>query len=136
DDAQHGQHAAHGAQQGGGDGVNNPTGAAFSNGLLQVGHGARLVEEGHGRCRPDQGDDALGDHGAVENLAPIGLVAEAASHQRTLSGMETADGAAGDGDEHQRPDGQPAGVQVLEGEFRNLVALDTQAAGDGNGDEQ
>ena len=46
---------------------------------------------------------------------------DAAGHNRRLGGMETGDGAAGHGDEHDRPDRGSFRMHVGEGDFRNMV---------------
>ena len=60
--------------------------------------------------------DALGDHGAVEYAAAHALVLYAACHHGALRGVEAAHGAARDGDEEHREDGQRVvGMVVREG---------------------
>ena len=53
---------------------------------------------------PDQSNDALTDHGTVEDEVALLLALHAARHQRRLSGVEAGNSAAGDGDEHEAPD--------------------------------
>src|SRR5690554_600861 len=62
-----------------------------------------------GQC-PDAGHYALAHHGAIEDRAGVLLVGQAAGDHRRLGGMEATDGAAGDGQEQQRPDRQPFGI--------------------------
>ena len=107
DDADHGQHAAHGAEQGGGDLVYHVARAAGGDGVGQAGHavqqGAVVGVEGDAGGGPDQGDDALGHHGAVEDGAALLLAGDAAGHHGGLGGVEAGDGAAGNGDKHGGP---------------------------------
>ena len=58
-----------------------------------------VVEEIHGHRSPDQGDDAFGYHGSIEDGASHALVFNAAGHERTLCGMETTNGSTGYCDE-------------------------------------
>ena len=109
DNPQDGQKSAHRTKQGPADLVHHQGGRTALNDLKQ---GVRAMEQGHPGRGPDQGDDPLGDHGAVEHQPPAGFVADAAGHERGLRGMKAADGPAGQGDEQQRPDGQALRVRV------------------------
>ena len=63
---------------------------------------------------PDQRDQALGDHAAVKDTARLPFRCHAARHHRRLGGMETGNGAAGDGHKHQRPKRRSLGMQIAE----------------------
>ena len=60
---------------------------------------AAIIEEIHGDGGPNQGNDALGNHGAVEDAAAHALTLDAARHKWTLRAVETADGTACNGQE-------------------------------------
>ena len=60
------------------------------------------------------GNDAFADHGTVEDKASVLLVLDATGHQRRLGRVESGNGAAGDGDEDQRPDRQFFRMQIDE----------------------
>ena len=60
-----------------------------------------MVEVGR-RRRPDQSHDALHDHRAVEDVAPLFLIGHAPRHQGRLRGVESRHRAARDADEHHR----------------------------------
>ena len=114
DDAQHGQgntHAAHGLDadviDGGGLAVGQ---SGLEAGVQTTGD----LIDGAAGGGPDQSDDALADHGAVEYHMALLFGLHAAGHQRRLGGMETGDGTAGHGDEHETPDGRSAGMHVVE----------------------
>ena len=55
-------------------------------------------------CGPDQSDNALAHHCAVEHEVALLLTLHAAGHQGRLSGVEAGDSAACNGDEHEAPD--------------------------------
>ena len=61
---------------------------------------------------PDQADDTFDDHCAVEYGAAFFFIFYAACHERRLGCVETADCAAGQGDEKKGPDGFITGVEV------------------------
>ena len=62
------------------------------------------VEKPHAYRGPNQGHQAFGHHGAVEDTATHALRLQAATHQRALRGMEARHGTAGHGDEEGRED--------------------------------
>ena len=71
-----------------------------------VGHSSRhdlaptaIIEEIHRHGGPNESHDALGYHGTVEDGATVALTLHAAGHERTLCGVEAADGSTGDGEE-------------------------------------
>ena len=108
DHAQHSQsdaHAAHGLRAD----VIHGGGAAAAHGQ-QISAG---VDRAAGSS-PDQSDDALGHHGAVEHEVALLLTLHAASHQGALGGMEAGNGAAGHGDEHEAPDGSALRMHIGE----------------------
>ena len=56
----------------------------------------------------------------------IPFTLDAASHQRGLGGMETGNGTAGYGNEHDGPNGGSFGVHIGQGNFRNGITLHKQ----------
>lgn len=122
-------------------------GAAFvEHGVVDffVGGATGNIEFGsklQGGCRPYQSDDALGDHGAVEYATGLTLVLDAAGHHRTLSGVETADSTAGNGDAQTGEDGKSAAGVVVFKSIGNLgyrtaaVGDDSDKDADGHEDE-
>ena len=107
--AQDGQHAADGAHEGAGGLVDHVGGTARS------GQGFGAGVEGHAHGGPHEADEAFGHHAAVEHGLALLFIGQAAGHQGRLGGVEAADRAAGDGDEHQREDGQLLGMVIGEG---------------------
>lgn len=74
-------------------------------------HGLWRLVEGKPHGAPDQGDDAFGNHGAVENGTALAFRFDAARHHRGLGGVESADGSTGNGDEKHGPDGKAGRVR-------------------------
>ncbi len=70
------------------------------------------IVEGQAEGTPDQADDTFDDHCTVEYGAAFFFILYTACHERRLGGVETADCAAGQGDEKKGPDGFVAGVEV------------------------
>ena len=105
-DAQHGQHQTHRAHGFGAD-VIDGRGAAATH-FQQLG----ALIDGAAGSGPNQCDDALADHGAVEHHVTLTLGFHAPGHQRRLRGVEAGDGAAGHSDEHEGPNGGPIGMHV------------------------
>ena len=133
DNAQHSQsdaNAAHGLLA---DVVNSGGTAAAQGQQLFAG------VQGAAGSSPDQGNDAFGNHGAVEHEVALLLTLQAASHQGALGGMEAGNSAASHGDEHEAPDGSALRMHVIEvaPDLGDLVALgeDTQAYADGHDDQ-
>ncbi len=77
------------------------------------------AKERESNCRPDKGNKAFSDHGAIEHTAAILLVSHAARHHRRLRGVEAGNRAAGDGNKHERPKRQVTGMQASERHLRN-----------------
>ena len=63
---------------------------------------------------PDPGDDALDNHGAINDRLGITLVFHATGHQWALGRVETGDRPAGDADKHDREDRQAARMRILQ----------------------
>src|SRR5699024_6164926 len=89
---------------------------------------------------PDQGDDALADHSAVEHHVALTLGLHAAGHQGRLGGVEAGNGAAGHGDEHEAPDRLAGGLHVIEvgpqlGDLVGGVGHDAKTHTHGHDDE-
>ena len=89
---------------------------------------------------PYHGDDALGDHGAVEDDASATLILQTARHEGRLRGMKAADGTAGDGDAEEGEDREALGVMGEEGRVGDLrhptiLCEEAEAHADGH-DEQ
>ena len=103
---------------------------------------ASREEEIGGDRRPDQGNDALCDHGAIKDRPSLLLVPEATGHQGRLGAMETADRPAGDRDEQAGEDRlplqsegrSPVGQPIPE--LRDRRPFDQQSQEQGNGHEQ
>ena len=140
DDADHSQcdtHTTHGL----GADVVDSSGLALSQSSCQTGvQTAGDLVQGAASCGPDQGDDALADHCAVEDEVALLLTLHAASHQRRLSGVETGDSAAGDGDEHEAPDRSSGGMHAAEvlpdlGDGVGGVGEDAKDNADGHDDQ-
>ena len=74
------------------------------------------MEKIGGGSSPYQGDDTLGNHGAVEDGTALPFIDHAAGHQRRLCGMEAGNGTASNRNEHHREDGVAGtiGVTVLQ----------------------
>ena len=85
---------------------------------------------------PHQGDNALGNHGAVEHEVTLLLALHAAGHQGALRRVEAGDSAAGDGDEHKAPDRGAArmhGTEVIPDLGDGVLRLDKDTNGHANG---
>ena len=126
DDAEHGEHCADAGHEADADVIDDRASAASLHGCGQA---ARTVIERDAGRRPDEGDDAFGNHGAVEDRAAEALVLEAARHDWGLRGMEARASAAGDRDEHQRPDRhllRAERMQVCKRHVRHRVAADAE----------
>ena len=128
-DAQHSQRDAH-AAHGLGANVVHGGGAAAAHGQ-QVSAGV----DGAAGSSPDQSNHALGHHGTVEHEMALLLTLHAASHQGALSGMESGNGAAGHGDEHEAPDGRALGMHIGEvaPDLGDGIALGEDAHGHAHG---
>ena len=133
-----GQGQTSGTERGiaGGDGADDNADHCQSNANAAHGLGADIINSlglAHGQCfgqtgvqaaghlvqaaassGPDQSDDALADHCAVEHEVALLLTLHAASHQGTLGGMEAGNSAAGHGDEHEAPDGSALRMHIGE----------------------
>ena len=133
DNAEHGERDAHAAHGLGADIVNSGGTAAAESEELFAG-----VESAAGSS-PDQSDDTLRDHCAVEDEVALLLALHAASHQGALRGMEAGDRAAGDGDEHEAPDRSALRVEVgkVVPDLGDLIALgeDTQSHAERHNDQ-
>ena len=126
DDAEHGEHRADAGHEADADVIDDRASAASLHRSCEA---ARAVIERDAGRRPDEGDDAFGNHGAVENRTAEALVLEAASHDWGLCGMEAGASAAGDRDEHQRPDRhllRAERMQVRKRHVRHRVAADAE----------
>ena len=123
DDAEHGKGNADAAHGLGADVIHSGGAAAAESKQLFTG-----VESASG-SRPDQGDDAFGDHRAVEDEVALLLALHAACHQGALRSMEAGDRAAGDGDEHEAPNRRALRMEVCEvaPNFGDGVALGEDA---------
>ena len=130
DDAEHREHRADRAEQRVADVVDERRLPGEARRRLP--QPARAVVDRHARRGPDERDNALRDHRAVKDLAPLVLVTNTARHHRRLRRVEARDGSAGDRDEHQRPDRQPLRMQIPEAvpHLRHLVALRHHTAAD------
>ena len=133
DDAQHSQDHADAAHGLGADIVD---GGGLTVGQRSLQTGAQTVGDfvdGAAGSGPDQSDDALTDHGAVEYHVALTLRLHAAGHQGRLGRVETRDRAAGHRDEHKAPDGLAGGLHVVEvgPQLRNyIVGIDKDADAD------
>ena len=131
-DAQHGKYRTYaGAHVAYADFIHCAAGAACFQYSLQS---AGAVKEGDAGCSPDEADNAFSHHGAIEYRTAEPFILQAAGHNRRLGGMETGNSAAGNGDEHQRPDRQLvlAGVQVGKNHFRHDMAAYAHEHATGN----
>ena len=117
--AQQRENATHATEHRVGDEVHGPRCAAVVRFELQ-GQLARPVEEGHRHRRPNQRNDALGDHRPIEDRATLALVAHTARHEGRLRGVEARDRTAGDRDEERRHDRHLLGVELVVLEAREL----------------
>ena len=90
DDADHRQHAAHGPSRV--VEIWYTTSPTRRDGVGQAGHAVQqravIGIKGDAGGGPDQGDDALGHHGAVKDGAALLLAGDAAGHHGGLGGME------------------------------------------------
>jgi len=103
--------------------------------------GGRGVSGGEldGGGSPDEGNDALGNHGAVEDEAAAALILQTARHQGRLRAVESTDGSAGDGDAEEGEDGQALGMMANEGgvgDFGNPAVLREDAEAYAQGHNQ
>ena len=101
-----------------------PIGFGRAIGMIRTGTEGTGELDGSG-C-PDQSHDTLGDHCAVEDATAATLVLQAARHKGRLRAVETADGAAGDGDAEEGEDGQALGMMARErrvSQFRQQTVL-------------
>ena len=103
DDADHSQRDADAAHGLGADVVDGSR-LTFGQSSGQTGvQTAGDLVQGAAGCSPDQSNDALADHCAVEDEVALLLTLHAACHQRRLGGVETGNCTAGHGDEHEAP---------------------------------
>ena len=120
DDARHREDGADGPEHAGGNFINDVGGAAPKGFVQKLGRSV----EGDARRGPDQGDDRLGNHGAVEDRPALLFAGDAFGDHRRLGRVEAGDGAAGHGDEHEGPDrgGIRLRMQVGQADFGNHEA--------------
>ena len=113
-DADHSQRDADAAHGLGADVVDGGR-LAFGQRSSQTGvQAAGDLVQGAAGCGPDQGNDALADHCAVEDEVTLLLTLHAACHQRRLGGVEAGNGTAGHGDEHEAPDRGARRMHIIE----------------------
>lgn len=107
--AEHSKHTAHNAEPILADKIHNDG----RRRMQSVSHGAAnlgisrlrsVVEEPHRHRSPNERHESFRNHCAVEDRSAFAFRRKTASHKRTLRGVETADSAAGDGDEQTRED--------------------------------